>query len=53
MIVDVDVDEAERRIRSRPSLLTTLTPEQLTEIQAYEGPEIAGRGGPKRKDLRP
>ena len=43
------VEEAERRMRSQPTLLATLTPEQLAAFDDYDGPVICGRGGPKRK----
>ena len=41
--------EAERRMRSRPSLITSLTPEQLAFVKAWDGPENSGDpNGPKR-----
>lgn len=43
------VEEVERRVRSGTSFLASLTPEQWEMIMSYDGPEILGRGGPKRK----
>lgn len=41
------LDEAERRLRTRPSFLASLTPEQVAGFRAYDGPEVLGRG-PRR-----
>lgn len=40
-------EEAERRLRTRPSFLASLTPEQIAASRAYDGPEVLGRG-PRR-----
>jgi len=43
------LEEAERRIRSRPGFIASLTPEQIAMITAYDGPEVFGNpNGPKR-----
>jgi len=42
-------EEAERRIRGRPTLLSTLTPEQLAAFDAFEGTQFVGRQEPRRK----
>ena len=49
---DLTMEGAELRIRSRPTLLASLTPEDLAFILAYDGPEIVGRGGSRRKKLQ-
>lgn len=41
--------EAERRIRGRPTLLSSLTPEILAAFDAYEGTQFVGRQDPGRK----
>lgn len=43
------IEEAERRMRSRPSFIATMTPEQIAAIDAFDGPEVVGRGGPPRR----
>lgn len=41
--------EAERRMRSHPGFIASLTPEQRAMIDAYDGPEVWGNlNGPKR-----
>jgi len=42
-------EEMERRIRGRPTLLSTLTPEQLAAFDAFEGTQFVGRQEPRRK----
>lgn len=43
-------EEAERRLRSRPGFIASLTPEQIEAIKAYDGPEALGpANGPRRK----
>jgi hypothetical protein len=44
------IEEAERRLRSRPGFFARLTPEQIAAMDAYDGPEVLGpANGPKRK----
>jgi hypothetical protein len=47
------IAEAERRMRNASTFLSSRTPEQRAAILEYDGPEVFGRGGPKRKDLPP
>jgi hypothetical protein len=43
------IEEAERRMRSRPGFIASLTPEQIAMLTTYDGPEIWGDpNGPKR-----
>jgi hypothetical protein len=43
------IEEAERRLRSRPGFFASLTPEQRAAMYAYDGPEVLGpANGPKR-----
>ena len=42
-------EEAERRFRGRPTLLSSLTPEQLAAFDAFEGTQFVGRQEPKRR----
>lgn len=44
------LEEAERRLRSEPGFIASLTPEQIAAMDAYDGPEVLGpRNGPRRK----
>jgi len=48
-LTGVSFDAALARMRSRPSLLSTLTPEQWEMLERYDGPEVLGRAdGPRR-----
>lgn len=41
-IDDITPEEARQRMRSKPGLLASLTPEQLEFIRNYDGPENLG-----------
>ena len=41
-------EEARRRIRSKPGLIASLSPEALEYIRGYDGPENIGPPGPQR-----
>lgn len=41
-------EEARRRIRSKPGLLASLSPEALHYIRNYDGPENMGPAAPRR-----
>ena len=43
------VAEAERRVRGRPTLLDSVTPEILAAFDAFEGTQFVGRQEPRRK----
>jgi hypothetical protein len=51
-LTGVSFENAEKRMRAYPGLLASLSAEQIAAIKAYDGPEIVGRGGPKRSDPR-
>jgi hypothetical protein len=45
------IEEAERRLRSRPGFIASLTPEQLAAMEAWDGPDpdvLGDPNGPKR-----
>lgn len=43
------IEEAERRLRSRPGFIASLTPEQIEEIMSTDEFEVLGSpNGPKR-----
>jgi hypothetical protein len=39
---DLSLEEARRRMRSRPGFLAALSPEVLEELRSYDGPENLG-----------
>lgn len=43
------MEEVERRLRSHPSLIASLTPEQLARVKGWDGPDVLGHpNGPGR-----
>jgi hypothetical protein len=42
-------EEAERRVRGRPTLLASVTPEILAAFDAFEGTQFVGRQEPRRR----
>ncbi|HYH82394.1 MAG TPA: hypothetical protein VEX86_21560 [Longimicrobium sp.] len=51
-LTGISFENAEKRMHAHPSLAASLSAGQIAAIKAYDGPEIVGRGGPKRNDLR-
>lgn len=47
------IEAAERRMRNTSTFLSSLTPDQRAAILEYDGPEVLGCGGPKRKNPLP